>query len=133
VCELHRFKKHKTEMLYYCAKFTIEDLPQFIIQVLYLLKTSCGTSNHQQRQHTNLHLSAHHNASYCGVHFRLTIYLYHRKRLHNYKKCVELKLGNHEIEIYGFKQIKRMIPFINDVQAITPHDDGHQQRVFLCQ
>ena len=49
-------------------------------------------------------------SSYCGFLFRLSIYLYQRKRLHYFERCVTLKLGNEQIENFGFKHITRMVP-----------------------
>lgn len=37
------YEIYKTEWLMACAKFLVEDLPQFLIQATYLTRSTCGT------------------------------------------------------------------------------------------
>ena len=99
------YEIHKTELLMSSLKFAIEDLPQFIIQVMYLLSTDCGTKN------TNfiIYLSVFSSvlSSYCGFLFRITIYFYNSKRLVAFSKKLEVKVADATLLSYGFKHIKR--------------------------
>jgi len=62
--------------------------------------------------------------------YRATTYLYKRKRLHAYNKKVELSLGNDAIENYGFKHIRRMLPFNYSLQALRL--SGNYNEYFTC-
>ena len=110
------YEINKTEFYMSCVKFGVEDLPQFIIQALYLLKTQCGLQNANTLIYASVFCSI--LSSYCGFLFRISIYLFKRRRLHAYNKVVELNFGNFQIEQYGFKHIRRMMPLNQNMQAL---------------
>jgi hypothetical protein len=62
--------------------------------------------------------------------YRIAMYLYKRRRLHAYNKCVELKFGNNEIEQYGFKHVRRMMPLNKNLQSVKL--SGTNNEYFNC-
>ena len=69
-------------------------------------------------------------SSYWGFLLRLTVYLYKRKRLNYFQDCIELQLGNQQIENYGFKHIKRRMPLNNYLQSLKL--SGTKSEYYYC-
>jgi hypothetical protein len=76
------YEKHKTEFLMSAFKFSAEDLPNFIVQVIYLIATDCGVNNSNTLVYMSVFASV--LSSYCGFMFRLSIYMYCSRRLYAY-------------------------------------------------
>ena len=122
------YEIYKTEFLMACVKFGIEDLPQFIIQTLYLLTTTCGVKN----SNTIVYMSVCSTvlSSYWGFLYRLSLYLYKRKRLHAYERKVEISISSDTLENYGFKHVRRMLPYNNHLQSFLLSGSSHEY--FYC-
>jgi hypothetical protein len=100
-----KYEIFKTELLMSSFKFAVEDLPQFIIQVFYLLSTDCGTKNANIIIYLSVFASV--ISSYCGFLFRVTQYFYNSKRLIAFSKKLEVKIADSTLVAYGFKHVKR--------------------------
>ena len=102
-----QYEIYKTELLMSSLKFSLEDLPQFIIQVVYLLSTDCGVKH----ANTIIYLSVFSSvlSSYCGFLFRILVYFYNSKKLYSMEKKVEVSIGEYELETFGFKHMKRVL------------------------
>lgn len=109
-------------------KFAIEDFPQFIIQMFFLLSTDCGENSANIIVYLSILTAV--LSSYCGFLFRLTIYLYNSKRLYAYQKKVEVQVNTSAIEKYGFNHIKKMMKLSNDCQFVKLN--GTNNEYFQC-
>jgi len=92
------------------------------------LSTPCGANNSNFIVYLSVLSSA--LASYCGFLFRLTVYLYVSKRLYALQSKVELEISEHALENFGFKHIKKMMRYAEDVSSISLK--GTNSEYFSC-
>lgn len=112
-----QYEISKTSLLMAALKFSFEDLPQFIIQVVFMMSTDCGKNNQSLIVHLSILTSL--LSSYCGFLFKLAHYLYEHKRLHAYVRKVQVVIDEAAIETYGFRHLKKMLRLTTDVQSFS--------------
>lgn len=85
--------------------------------MVYLLNTDCGVSNHN----TIIYLSvlATVLSFFCGFLYRLLAFVYRSRLLKSIGNKVEVKIGERELEQFGFKQITKMMTKSKNCQALT--------------
>ncbi|CDW71845.1 UNKNOWN [Stylonychia lemnae] len=110
-------QKAKTDLFYGLYKLFFEDIPQFIVQAIFLVNTDCGRKYPNGIIYAGI-LMALFN-TYFGMLYRFSRYCYSRKRLLAYQQKVEIKISNLSLSAYGFRNIRGRIHYNRKAQALN--------------
>lgn len=109
------YEQCRTEMQMAAFKLSFEDLPQFLIQVVFLVSTQCGQNNESLLVHLSVLCSL--LCSYFVFWWRIILYTYKHKHLYKYARKVDLVVSVNNIITYGYSQLKKIIRTAADVQC----------------
>lgn len=110
------YNKKKSEFYLGILKLLSNDLPMFIIEIIYLRTTDCGMKNANTIVYIAIIMHAF--SIYFGVVARFINYFYHLKRANFLKRKVHIKLNNEQLANYGFGTIRSKLSVNKKVQSI---------------
>ena len=101
------YEKSKTDLYVGLYKLFFEDIPQFTVQVIFLINTECGAKYPNGIVYAGI-LMALFN-TYFGMLYRFSRFCYSRKRLRAFQRKVEIKVSNLDLSNFGFRNLRNRI------------------------
>jgi hypothetical protein len=115
--EYTRVQREKVDILMSSLKFTLEDAPQFILQLYYLTQTDCGLKNPNTLFYIGFILKA--LNTYFGLFYRVLMTCYVQRRLGAFSRRVEVSISNLQLACFGYRNIRNKIDVNGHVESLV--------------